>query len=548
MKYFARSSAFHNKIVIFLSVLFAASAHPTHKDFLLCLRASNSTIFTPKSVIYTPNDSLYAIILKSSIQNPRFSSPSTPKPFVIITPFHVSHVQATIRCSKKHGVQVRTRSGGHDFEGLSYLSNVPFVMIDLRNLSSINVDVESQTAWVQAGANLGELYYRIAEKSGNLGFPAGVCNTVGVGGHFSGGGHGYLSRKYGLAADNIVDAQLIDPQARLLDRKSMGEDLFWAIRGGGAASFGIVLAWKVQLVLVPPTVTVFNVNRNLEHDETKKLVHRWQHVANKVDDELTIFLVLRTKSPVDKKGSKKSVLEASFQATFHGGVDRLLQLMQKQFPELGLLRQECTKMRWVESFLYFNGFTNGESLDVLLDRTPSSKLLSFKAKSDYVQEPIPCDVLERMLGKLYEEEVGRGWVELFPYGGKMNEISESAIPFPHRSGNLYKILYYAEWEEEGNITTSKKHVSWVRRLYDYMTPYVSKNPRATYLNYKDLDLGINNNECPTTSTYENAHARIWGPMYFKDNFKRLIHVKSIVDPTNFFVNEQSIPPLLTPSD
>lgn len=476
--------------------------------------------------------------------NPRFSSPSTLKPFAIVRPFHVSHVQATVYCSKKHGMQIRTRSGGHDFEGLSYVSKIsPFVVIDLRNLSSISVDVARKSAWVQAGATLGELYYRIAEKSGNLGFPAGVCHTVGVGGHFSGGGHGFLSRKYGLAADNIVDARLIDAEGRILNRKSMGEDLFWAIRGGGASSFGIVVAWKLQLVDVPSIVSVFDVNRNIEHDATKKLLHRWQRNADKVDEDLTIFVVLRTViSSTDKKGNKRIGLEASFQATFHGGVDRLLQLMQEKFPELGLRRQDCIEMSWVQSFLFFNGFRNGEPLKVLPNRTPDSKLLSFKAKSDYVKEPIPDDALQGMLKRLRKEDVGRGWVELFPYGGKMNEISESAIPFPHRAGNLYKILYYVEWDEEENITASKKHITWVRKLYNYMTPYVSNNPRATYLNYRDLDLGVNNNEEDTKSNY--AQASNWGPKYFKNNLKRLISVKTIVDPTNFFTHEQSIPPLL----
>ncbi|KAG5154800.1 hypothetical protein JHK82_012769 [Glycine max] len=74
---------------------------------------------------------------------------------------------ATIICSQRHGLQIRTRSGGHDYEGLSYVAKFPFVLIDLINLREIKVNVENKTAWVQAGATIGELYYKINEKSPN---------------------------------------------------------------------------------------------------------------------------------------------------------------------------------------------------------------------------------------------------------------------------------------------------------------------------------------------------------------------------------------------
>ncbi|GMN68663.1 hypothetical protein TIFTF001_037721 [Ficus carica] len=547
MKYFTFfSSSFAKIIIIFLfSILVSASAY-THGDFLHCLSSHvSSSTSTHEPIFYTPNESSYSTVLNSSIQNDRFFSPSTPKPFVIITPFHVSHVQATVYCAKKHGVQIRTRSGGHDYEGLSYVSyfNVPkFVVIDLRNLSSVSVDVESKSAWVQAGATIGELYYAIGKKSENLGFPAGDCHTVGVGGLFGGGGYGYLARKYGLSADNILDAKIVDAEGKILDKKSMGEDLFWAIRGGGPASFGIVVAWKVRLVPVPKKVAVFDVSRNLENDATKKLFHRWQRRAYKVDKDLTVYMTFRTavSSTIDQNGKNvtKIVLQADIRGSFNGGVDKLLELMQKEFPELGLQRQECLKMKWVESFLFFNFFRSGESLDVLLSKKSNINLLSFKVKSDFVKEPIPNDVFEKMLEMLYEEDVGKALIFVFPFGGKMSEISESAIPFPHRAGNIYAFQYQLSWEKEDE---EEKHVNWVRRLYDYLTPYVSKNPRATYFNFKDLDLGTNNlNKGGHTSIKQ---ASIWGTKYFKNNFYRLVHVKTKIDPTNFFTYEQSIPPL-----
>ncbi|KAK7400210.1 hypothetical protein VNO78_11410 [Psophocarpus tetragonolobus] len=119
-------------------------------------------------------------------------------------------------CSQRHNMQIRTRSGGHDYEGLSYVAKVPYVVLDLMNLREIKLIIKNRIAWVQAGATIGELYYKISEKSNTLAFPAGVCPTVGTGGHFSGGGYGFLMRKYGLAADNVIDAHIIDVKGNLL--------------------------------------------------------------------------------------------------------------------------------------------------------------------------------------------------------------------------------------------------------------------------------------------------------------------------------------------
>lgn len=273
--------------LLFLVLLFSISCGTFvfgsyDQTFIGCLsRGSDS--YSPKNststiskLVYSQKNSSYLPILNSSIINPRFSSPSTPKPSFIIKPTHESHVQSAVKCARKLDIQIRVRSGGHDYEGLSYVSseNGPFILIDLANLRSISVDVESRSAWVQAGATLGELYYEINRRSKTLAFPGGSCPTIGVGGHVSGGGYGAVFRKYGLAADNVLDAWIVDAEARVLDRNSMGEDLFWAIRGGGGASFGVILSWRVRLVPVPATVTVFAVDRNDSNKDLTGLVHR----------------------------------------------------------------------------------------------------------------------------------------------------------------------------------------------------------------------------------------------------------------------------------
>ncbi|KAL5556367.1 hypothetical protein UlMin_038603 [Ulmus minor] len=517
--------------IFFLLFSFSFASDPAIDKFLRCLshNSSNSTIIEH---VYTPNNQAYFSILDLQIRNPRFSSPSTPKPLVIIKPTQASHVQKAIKCIRTQGLQVRVRSGGHDYEAISYVSHVPFVVIDLISLKSISINVEKRTAWVQAGATIGELYYKISNQTRNLGFPAGVCHTVGVGGHFSGGGYGSLLRKYGLAADNIIDAKIVDVESRILDRKSMGKDLFWAIRGGGGASFGVILAWKIRLLPIPSIVTVFTVSKNLDK-KGMEILHHWQHIAHKFHEDLFIRINIQS-----TQEGKRKILEASFISLFLGGVDRLLPLMEKSFPELGLSKEDCIEMSWVESILYFAFFESGKSMEILLDRAFQYSKMPYKGKSDYVKKPISIKGLEGMVEMLNEEDIGMPFIQFNPFGGRMNEILESEIPFPHRA-NIYQIQYYTRWKEEGNVTKSQVHIDWIRRLYSYMATYVSKNPREAYINYRDLDIGTNGNN--GTTSY--AQARIWGLKYFRNNFDRLVRVKTLVDPTNFFRDEQSIPPL-----
>ncbi|KAK6267541.1 hypothetical protein QUC31_011701 [Theobroma cacao] len=133
-------------MTLFLHVLFSFSwailAH-THDSFLQCLSLHSDI---NARLIYTANTSSYSSVLEISVRNARFSTPTTPKPSVIVTPSNVSHIQATINCSREHDMQIRIQSGGQNYESLSYVSLIPFVIIDLINMQSIDVYTENITS------------------------------------------------------------------------------------------------------------------------------------------------------------------------------------------------------------------------------------------------------------------------------------------------------------------------------------------------------------------------------------------------------------------
>ncbi|KAL6315263.1 hypothetical protein AAG906_000344 [Vitis piasezkii] len=383
-----------------------------------CLTRHNVNNFTV--LPHKQNESpAYYRLLNFSIQNLRYAVPTAPKPVAIVLPQSREQLVNTVSCCREGLFEIRVRCGGHSYEGTSsvVLDGNPFVIIDMMSLNQVLVDLESETAWVEGGATLGETYYAVAEASNVHGFSAGSCPTVGVGGHISGGGFGLLSRKYGLAADNVVDALLIDADGRLVDREAMGEDVFWAIRGGGGGVWGIVYAWRIKLLKVPETVTSCIMSRTGTKLHVAELVHKWQFIAPRLEPSfyLSVFV------GAGLLGGKETGVSASFKGFYLGSRSKAMSILNRVFPELGIEIEECREMSWIESVAYFGLRT---ALDTL-------------------------------------EKEPKGYVILDPYGGEMERISSDAIAFPHRKGNLFAIQYMVAWEEDSLMSYKAAYVNYM---------------------------------------------------------------------------------------
>ncbi|KAK0576943.1 hypothetical protein LWI29_025622 [Acer saccharum] len=201
-------------------------------------------------------------------------------------------------------------------------------------------------------------------------------------------------------------------------------------------------------------------------------------------------------------------------------------------------------MSWIESILFFSGLSNGSSISDLKNRYLQDKNY-FKAKSDYVKTQISFTGIKAALDILEKEP--KGYVILDPYGGLMNKISSDSIAFPHRKGNLFTIQYLVAWYEENN-EKSDGYMEWIRELYKAMTPFVSWGPRAAYVNYMDIDLGVmefinTSGDVPSQDEDVVEIARAWGENYFLKNYDRLVRAKTLVDPNNIFTHQQAIFPM-----
>ncbi|XP_073138573.1 berberine bridge enzyme-like 22 [Henckelia pumila] len=537
--------------ILFFSVSWRATSQVEEQIFLRCLSRQSTRSGEILENIYTPKSSKYISLLESASQNPRWFNETRERPFLIVAPLEETDIWTVVSCSKMHGIQIRVKSGGHDYEGLSVHSKSPFVMIDLSSFNSININLTDGTVWVQAGATLGELYYQIANKSKTHAFPAGLCKGLGLGGHISGGGLGTLVRKYGLAADNVLDARFMDVNGYVFDRNSMGEEIFWALRGGGGASFGVILAWKLKLVRVPEQVTVFSFRRRLDLGDLS-LLHKWQNTAHKLHQDLFIRVLVQKIG--NGRGAATSIVQVTYNGMFLGPAAQLVKLLRQQFPEFGLetkdcfqapvkdsncssmpcIKKECYQVSWIQSVVFFSGGKTDQPAETLLSKFRNTRFFN-KATSDFLKAPIP-DKGWKMIQKMFLSKDGAIMI-IDPLGGRMDDIGDYVLPFPHRKGNLFNIQYLINWFGDNSAQVAEKHQAWKRSLHTKMAPYVAKSPRTAYFNYKDLDLGRNDLHCNYTQ------GKVWGEKYFKGNFERLAKIKAWIDPRNFFQNELSIPVL-----
>src|SRR4029077_2472047 len=159
-------------------------------------------------------------------------------------------VVAAVRFARTHELLVSVRGGGHNIAGNAVCEGG--LLIDLSPMRAVRIDPARRTARVEPGATLGE-FDKEAQAFG-LATPLGINSTTGVAGLTLGGGFGWLSRKFGLAADNLLSVDVVTAEGELV-RASIAEntDLFWALRGGGA-NFGVVSSFEFRLHPVGPMV------------------------------------------------------------------------------------------------------------------------------------------------------------------------------------------------------------------------------------------------------------------------------------------------------
>ena len=197
-------------------------------------------------------------------------------------------VVAVVNFARSRFLLVAVRAGGHNIGGASVCDGG--LVVDLSRMKQIEVDPVKRIARAQAGLNLGE--FDAATQAHGLATTMGVNADTGIAGLTLGGGFGKLGRKHGLSCDNLVSAEIVTADGRLL-RASATEhpDLYWAIRGGGG-NFGIVTSFEYQLFPVGPTLLAGSVL--YPYDRARDAMRFYHAFARTAPDELSLDAALAT--------------------------------------------------------------------------------------------------------------------------------------------------------------------------------------------------------------------------------------------------------------
>ena len=418
-------------------------------------------------------------------------------PSLVARPLDAADVRTAVSWSVAHGVPLRARSGGHSYAGYSTLSGG--MVLDLRNLRGVNVNLHSRTATIGAGAQLIDVYAALAARGVTI--PAGSCPSVGIAGHALGGGMGLAGRQFGLTADNLLSAQIVTADGRLLTASAhQNPDLYWALRGGGGGNFGVVTSFTFRVHAVPRTVAWFIVS--WPASRASAALAAWQAWAPHARPQLTSIFHLNSAGalpvqvtgqyfgPAHDLGGLLAPLAATGPATVRTGD---LGYLQAQLFWAGCSTISLTACH-----------TTGTRPGGTLPRE------SFQAKSDYVANPLPAAARQALVqaAAARGHTPGSGAILFDSYGGAINQIAPAATAFVHR-----KVLFCIHY------LTYNGGSSWLESIHNRMRPHVTG---GAYFNYTD----------PSLTGWQTA--------YYGSNYHRLLQIRRAVDPHHYFNFPQAI--------
>ena len=431
------------------------------------------------------------------------------KPAAVAYVAHADDIRTTLSYAHAHNLRVAIRNGGHSYAGWS--SGDGRLIVDVSKLNRVRASGGS--AVVGAGSKLIDVYRALAAKGVTI--PAGSCPTVGVSGLVLGGGHGVVSRAYGLTCDSLTQATLITADGKQLTANATeNKDLFWALRGAGNGNFGVVTELHFKTHAAPQAVTAY---LSWPWAKAAAVVKAWQEWGPAQPDEIWSSLHLASTA-----GGTPTVSVAAFSIGTYGelqnAVDRLAHLVGANATSVSLRRRGYEEAMEIyagcssyanDAQCHLPGSTPGRSPQGALGRE------TYAARSDFFDRSLSAAGIQTLLNQIASVRGGSGSIALTALGGAVNRVSPTATAFVHRRSRMLA-QYIGAWRAG---TTGSAAQSWLTSAHDAMKPYASG---AAYQNYTDPTL------------------RDWRKAYYGDAAARLKTIKNEYDPNRFFTYPQAL--------
>ncbi len=413
---------------------------------------------------------------------------SSGSPAYVLRPRSVGDVQTGVRFAARAGLVLSVRGGGHGFPGFG--TNHGGVVIDLSNLASVEiVDGDQHLVRIGGGATWGRVAGALVPHG--LAISSGDTKSVGVGGLTLTGGIGWKVRKYGLALDNVVAAEVLLANGTVVQANAKeNPELFWAIRGGGG-NFGIVTSFDFA---AHPTTDVFYGKIAFPASEAGSVLQGWADYLRSAPEELTSVATLANPSA----GGPVAPLE--IYVVFDGDVPELAADALDPIRRLGtVIDDDVARTSYA---------------DTLADGATPPPGIRFVARSTFVEKDSVPEVL-RILAEVAVSE-GSPAIELRSVSGAVSRVPNDATAYADRRAELMFSTLTAGPEPAVEAAEPTLDAIWAR-----LAPHVD----GAYANF-------------LASATEADVAAI----YPAETFRRLAAVKRQYDPGNLFARNHNVRP------
>ena len=420
------------------------------------------------------------------------------RPLLIAKCVDTADIIAAVNFGREHDLLIAIRGGGHNGPGLASCDDG--LVIDLSMMKGVRVDPARAIVRVEPGCTSGDVDH--ATHVFGLAVPFGIVASTGVAGLTLGGGTGYLTRKYGLTIDNLLEADVVLADGSFVTAsKNDHPDLFWALRGGGG-NFGVVTSFLFQ---AHPVKMVFAGPIFWDAAHAREIMRAYRDFLPKAPEELGIFVGLKTVPsmepfPREAWGKRACALISSFNGSEADGKKILAPLLDK-LPS---------------PFFNWMGVMPFPAIQSMFDPL-FPKGLQWYWKGDFVKD-LPDEAIDVHIAEAAKAPSEISLMHLYPIDGAAMRVAKDETPWGGRNATFSMAI--AAVDPRPSQAEALK--SWGRTYWNAVHKF---NPGGGYVNFMDADEG----EARVKASYG-------------EHYERLAAIKRKYDPANLFRVNQNIRP------